>query len=251
MGLTFNDIGALVVLLTLAVWFAWLLRGRSPRTWPWSLVLLLPVAVALAVVAIDDGSPVYLWRFISLDEPVVPSVVVVVSLLVALVLRLRHRPWRSALWVGASLLLIGLATVPSQSGRPSLAGDPAARLRACVADPHRWLPPGLSNVGASQLTAETLPNVALFVPLGVGIVLVMRRSAWGRVLGAAALSIGIESYQAVFTTRVCSPVDVMANSLGAVLGYVLGALALGVARRLHRDVGEPVVVPHAGPDAGR
>ena len=44
MGLTFNDIGALVVLLTLAVWFAWLLRGRSPRTWPWSLALLLPVA---------------------------------------------------------------------------------------------------------------------------------------------------------------------------------------------------------------
>jgi len=113
MGLTFNDIGALVVLLTLAVWFAWLLRGRSPRTWPWSLVLLLPVAVALAVIAIDDGSPVYLWRFISLDEPVVPSLVVAVALLVALVLRLRHRPWRSALWVGASMLLIG----PSRATR--------------------------------------------------------------------------------------------------------------------------------------
>ena len=250
MGLTFNDFGALVVLLTLAVWFAWLLRGRSPRTWPWSLVLLLPVAVALAVTAIDDGSPVYLWRFISLDEPVVPGLVVAVSLLAALVLRLRHRPWTSALWVGASLLLVGLATVPSQAGRPSLSSDPAARLRACVADPQHWLPPGLSTVGVSQLTAETLPNVALFVPLGVGIALVMGRSAWGWVLGAAALSMVIESYQAVLTTRVCSPVDVMANSLGAVLGYVLGVLALGMARRLHRDVGGPAA-PHTGPDEGR
>ena len=105
---------------------------------------------------------------------------------------------------------------------------PASRDLAvgCVAE---WDVP---TFGAVELMA----NVVLFVPpvllLGVAI-----RRPWVVGFAASALSVVIEVAQALVTAlgRSCSTNDWLSNTLGAVLGAAIAALALWARRRTHRD----------------
>ncbi|WP_158067196.1 VanZ family protein [Tersicoccus sp. Bi-70] len=88
---------------------------------------------------------------------------------------------------------------------------------------------------------EWLANIALFVPAGLFLALVLPPLArwWGVAIGAVA-SGAIETAQALFLpTRVASLADVAANTLGSALGVavvVAGAWAwtAGTARRRRR-----------------
>lgn len=89
-----------------------------------------------------------------------------------------------------------------------------------------WLP-------GSYDVLESTSNVALFVPLGVLVALQLpRRMRWAGVPIGAAVSLGIEMLQAeLLPDRVATPSDVVANTIGTVVGVLLVAL---VGRRRRR-----------------
>lgn len=124
----------------------------------------------------------------------------------------RHR--RAAWWLaGASLVPVAVLTlVPTGRTTPS---------PGCTV---QWALPGLGTV---ELTA----NVLLFaVPALLATVASGRPVAV--LLAGSALSAGIETVQAVALDlgRACDTTDWLCNTLGALLGVVLGRLAVAVAR---------------------
>jgi glycopeptide antibiotics resistance protein len=73
--------------------------------------------------------------------------------------------------------------------------------------------------------AEYLANVALFVPVGVFLLLLFgTRFWWLAVAAALAMTSMIETVQRVVPGRVSDERDIAANTLGAVIGVVLGAV---------------------------
>lgn len=77
---------------------------------------------------------------------------------------------------------------------------------------------------------EFASNILLFVPLGVGLALMLRRSRYLVMPIALLVSLSIESVQAVFiAARTPSVYDIIANVSGAALGLV--AVAVVDARR--------------------
>jgi len=69
-------------------------------------------------------------------------------------------------------------------------------------------------------------NVAMFVPLGLLLTLSLsRRTGWGLIL-ACIISVGIEAIQVVLPSRVTSVRDIVANVIGAVIGYGIALLFL-------------------------
>ncbi|MEP6797157.1 MAG: VanZ family protein [Lapillicoccus sp.] len=254
-----SDVAATALVLALAVGFARLLRLRSPRSWPRSLAVLLPLGVVVAVGVAYGDAATYLWRGFGRHEWWLPVVLAAGAAAVLLVIRRSGLPWVVALWLAGSVLLIGLTTLPSGGDGPHLAADPGGQLRACVLATHQISASGASDAPTSprvvrrltrasgapllasgrpvtapplsllesaptldlrKLTTERLPNVALFAPLGVGIAAATRRRGLGWVAVAVLLSAGVEAYQAVFTSRVCSTVDVATNTVGVLVGWV-------------------------------
>ena len=123
----------------------------------------------------------------------------------------------------AALALIGVADVTVL--RPGLLHAHAHWSRittACVVTDPGWV------------SAETVLNVALFVPFAFLAVLAFRRSlpalfgAVAVVLVSSCLSLGIEATQAAYGIGACDSSDVVHNVLGAGLGAVAGLVVLGV-----------------------
>jgi VanZ family protein len=81
---------------------------------------------------------------------------------------------------------------------------------------------------------EFLANVAMFVPFGLLVVLLVGSRRWWLAVLAGALFTGvIESVQGLFLpARVADPSDLVANTLGALIGAViaLGAQSLRASR---------------------
>ncbi len=237
-----DEVGSVAVVTAICLLFALLLRERVPSSWPHSAFWLAPVALVGSFFAIAGGGSYYLLRFATVDRVMVLASVVL-AVAVAAVLRWRGFSWPMAVWFAGCVLLIGVTTLPSPSGPPALRPDAVESLRHCVTARDRWLPPGLNRVASSQVSAEFVPNIALFVPVGLGLVLALagRRDApafsrRARVLSLVVpllVSMSIETYQAMFTTRVCAPIDVMSNTAGGVLG---GLLAAGLLLSLHGSV---------------
>lgn len=78
-----------------------------------------------------------------------------------------------------------------------------------------------------------LLNVLLFVPLGVGVVMLTGWSWWRVTLVAALASTGFETIQ-LLLPREADPLDVLTNTLGATLGAV-------AVTALERRRGRPVL----------
>jgi glycopeptide antibiotics resistance protein len=93
-----------------------------------------------------------------------------------------------------------------------------------------------SAVSTTTGVTEQLANVALFVPVGFLVTLLLpRRRRWLAVPTAAVLSGLIETLQAtVVTTRNASPGDVLMNTLGGIAGFGLALAALARTRRRAR-----------------
>lgn len=76
-----------------------------------------------------------------------------------------------------------------------------------------------------EVRFEHLANMALFVPIGFAFPLLWPRRRWWTVPAAVGLSLWIEGVQRlVLSWRTPSLDDVVANSLGAVLGFSLWLL---------------------------
>ncbi|MCH1884312.1 VanZ family protein [Agrococcus sp. ARC_14] len=82
---------------------------------------------------------------------------------------------------------------------------------------------------------EVLANVAMFVPLALLLAFVLGARRWWVALGlSVAATVGIELTQHFMPGRVASVQDIVANSLGAVIGVVLAVSIEGVVRAARR-----------------
>ena len=97
---------------------------------------------------------------------------------------------------------------------------------------------------------EALANVALFVPAGFLLAVVLRRS-WAAVLVCVLASGAIEWAQYAFlASRVPSLADVEHNSLGGLIGAVLAWPLVSWLRRRSADADQPVI-PVSEPSRAR
>jgi len=129
---------------------------------------------------------------------------------------LRPRRWIVVLATIAYLAIVASATL----GPPSIAGgvfDLAMRF---------------SGGALSSAQLEFAANIAMFLPLGFLLVLLLGPRYWAWALVAAVLlTLGIEAVQAVIPGRVQDPRDLVANGAGALVGVAFGHL---VVRPRHR-----------------
>jgi glycopeptide antibiotics resistance protein len=95
--------------------------------------------------------------------------------------------------------------------------------------------------GMSWLTfdrAEYLANIALFVPVGLFLLLLLGTRHWW-LAGASAIVLTsfIESAQRAIPGRVPDPRDIAANTIGAVVGIMIGVLLTlpAAVRRIRRE----------------
>jgi len=81
---------------------------------------------------------------------------------------------------------------------------------------------------------EFTANIAMFVPIGLFFVLLLgRRQWWLAILLGVILTLGIELAQQNIANRVSDPRDLVANSIGAVIGTLLAlVLTAAKARRI-------------------
>lgn len=136
-----------------------------------------------------------------------------------------RRPRRRAL---VALLVVYLAAVAWVTLRPDLAPDSAFdAVRAAAA----WLQ--ARGVPVTFALVEALANVVMFVPFGL-LVGALQRRTWLVVAAGCLTSALIETLQLAFLpTRVATLQDVAMNTLGALLGVV----ALRLAARRRRPAG--------------
>ena len=76
--------------------------------------------------------------------------------------------------------------------------------------------------GREELLAENIMNVVVFVPIGLLLEIGFAKWSWWKVIGIGCLlSVSIEAMQLVFKRGFCEVDDVMHNTLGCILGYIL------------------------------
>jgi glycopeptide antibiotics resistance protein len=92
---------------------------------------------------------------------------------------------------------------------------------------------------AAQITydhVEFLANIAMFLPIGVFLVLLLgRRLWWLAALACVAMSFFIEGAQHFIPGRVSDVRDLESNSLGALIGVVVALVLTIPAYRKERD----------------
>lgn len=124
------------------------------------------------------------------------------------------------LLTAVTLAYLGVVALITLGPQP---GGSLFRLLANAAIALSWrLNPG-SGMDYSEL--EFTANVAMFLPVGVLLVLILGPRRWWLAIGfGILLTIGIEAAQAFIPTRVSDARDLVANSAGAVVGSLLGVL---------------------------
>jgi glycopeptide antibiotics resistance protein len=123
-----------------------------------------------------------------------------------------------------------------------------------VLDWRLWLEPSTWTTG---LETELMLNVMMFVPLGVLLAFALRGvSFMVPVMMAAGFSLAIELAQIPMSDRISDPRDLVANTVGALIG-VIGARTIDAAVRLATRALRPRPAAPARPtsvsdrDAGR
>jgi VanZ family protein len=133
-----------------------------------------------------------------------------------------RRPAAVALSIYAALIMvIGFAPTPVDRGSIPL-------IRSVLAALHRAGVPGWFDYRFIEFSA----NVALFVPFGILAALAAgRRHVWLAVLGGVGVSLTIELGQwLLLPERFPSGLDVLANTIGTLIGAALGYTVLALNR---------------------
>jgi glycopeptide antibiotics resistance protein len=147
--------------------------------------------------------------------------------------------------VSAGLLLAFLVVVAVITFTP---GPPDANgqrdLIAFLARAHTQGLPQWVTFGKVEFSA----NVLMFVPIGLFGALALPRARWLIVPAAVAMSAVIEAVQAAdLPARVGTPRDVIANGVGALIGYLVATIVL---TEIHRRIWLRSI-PRARPAADR
>ena len=162
-------------------------------------------------------------------------------------LSLRHRlvtdSERRLRWISLGVLvgfLVVVVLITLTPGPPDPDGQ--RELIAWLARAHRA---GLPRWITYELV-ESGANVVMFVPLGLfGALALPAGRRWLAVPALVLLTVGIELTQAAgLPGRYASVADVLANALGAVLGYLVALLVRRLLHRPGRTAG-PAVTPRA------
>jgi glycopeptide antibiotics resistance protein len=141
---------------------------------------------------------------------------------------------RAALWVSlvylVALTLIAFWPTPVDRGAHG-------SISSVVLWLHRHGVPAWLNYAAIEFTA----NIALFVPVGLLVVVLAGAHRWwlGPLVGAS-ISSAIEFGQLFLPERFATVNDVIANSLGAVLGTVVAVIMLNLVLGRNRQ-SEPAI----------
>lgn len=114
-----------------------------------------------------------------------------------------------------------------------LPGEDASQVTGIVGTFAEWIS-GWFGISFDEAYAplEFLANIALFVPFGLLLTAsAPRMSWWGATLAGCASSVLIEVVQILLPTRFPTLSDVIANTAGAALGWLLWRLATTMTRR--------------------
>ena len=142
---------------------------------------------------------------------------------------LHRHPFLSLLTL-VYLAFVGLVTLTPGEEQPDYAGL-AGRVLARL-ERYPDLDPVTSRLSIERI--EFLANIALFVPLGMFLLLLVGSRLWLVALAAGiVLTSMIESVQREIPGRVSDPRDVAANSIGMFLGIAL-AMVLTLPGTLRR-----------------
>ena len=128
-----------------------------------------------------------------------------------------HRHPLLSLVTGAYLVFVGWLTLTPSSSAPT-SSDLVMRvlLRLQQYDELSWL---------TYDRAELLANIALFVPVGLFLLLLFGTRLWWVAAAAAiAMTSAIEIAQRTIPGRVPDARDIAANTVGALIGIVLGVV---------------------------
>ena len=130
--------------------------------------------------------------------------------------RRRRRVWASGLLAGYAAALTVIAMFPTPVDRPF----------------DGFLDRWEARMPGFYVLLEYGSNIALFVPLGVLVALQLPRGLrWVGILIGAAVSVTIEVLQgALLPERVATPLDVVANTMGATIGVLLVGVVSLVGR---------------------
>ena len=138
-------------------------------------------------------------------------------------------PLRGLRWLSAGLLvafLVAVAVITFTPGPPDANGQ--RDLIAFLATAHAQGLPRWVTFGKLEFSA----NVLMFVPIGLFGALALPRARWLIVPAAVAMSAVIELVQAAdLPARVGTPLDVIANGMGALIGYLIAAVVLAEVHR--------------------
>ncbi|MEV4702868.1 VanZ family protein [Actinoplanes sp. NPDC049316] len=104
-----------------------------------------------------------------------------------------------------------------------------------------------AELDAPSAPDERTANLLLFIPFGFFGTLAARRAVTTAVAGAA-LSFGIEGWQAVSGVRVATAADWLYNSGGALIGAAAGLVVLGLIRVATAEQKQQKPPPAPGPD---
>ena len=154
-------------------------------------------------------------------------------------------PLRGLRWVSAGLLVAFLAAVAVVTFTPGPPDADGQRdLIAFLARAHAQGLPQWVTFGKVEFGA----NVLMFVPIGLFGALALPRARWLIVPAAVAMSAVIEAVQAAdLPARVGTPRDVVANGVGALIGYLVATVVLA---EVHRRIWL-LSIPRAKPAAER
>ncbi|KJQ55066.1 VanZ family protein [Microbacterium sp. SA39] len=131
--------------------------------------------------------------------------------------------------VAARVLLVGyLLFVGFTVWLPAAISSRVTGLVGIIA---RWIAEaGITSYQRAAFVLEILANVALFVPIGLLLLLAWPRlRLWQAVLIGALMSVVIETVQGVMPSRFPTLSDVIANTLGTLIGALIVAFILYLA----------------------
>ena len=126
------------------------------------------------------------------------------------------------LFIGALLWLTLFSRQPFDEARISLSFRAFKRLLKIDLAPDG----GIAGIRIGRLYRDTYLNILVFVPLGFLLPQVWRRARWWKVLLIGfGVSLLIEALQLVTRLGWFDIDDILANTLGAVAGYIVFAVA--------------------------
>ncbi|MGV1008688.1 MAG: VanZ family protein [Dermatophilaceae bacterium] len=206
------------------------LRDRL-RWSPWVVGLILGAVVVAGVVLAGTRSTAPLLWAVRDGGPAMVGLLVAGGLGFAALLRLCRMSWINALLIAEAMTLIAAVSWVPREGWIDWQSPNLVRLDACFTTARTWRTYGLSG-----LLYDALPNVVLYIPLGMALAATMRRHRWVALLVGLAVTMATESYQALFTDRTCAGNDVLTNLAGTAvgIGLVVGMEAVAGRRRRPR-----------------